>query len=63
MANYGNRPWSGTAQPGMAAQPGRGNGPMGGEKDKDKNQPEQPGNENRAHDGDPNRSNRVGRSR
>ncbi len=46
-----------------ADKPGRGNGLAGGEKDKDKSKPEKTGNGNKAHDGDPNRSNQVGRSR
>jgi carbon storage regulator len=46
-----------------ADSPGRGDGPGGGQKDKDKNKPEKTGNGNKTHDGDPNRSNQVGRSR
>jgi carbon storage regulator len=46
-----------------ADSPGRGDGPVGGEKDRDKDKPEKTGNGNKAHDGDPNRSNQVGRSR
>lgn len=43
--------------------PRRGDGLVGGEKNMDKNKPEKTGNGNKAHDGDPNRPNEVGRSR